>query len=523
MWKQLPESRRKEYKKLVLAFASLSRVFAQKTEEEASIIPIINSKYQETVFQRAFSAKGEDIGNTSYDASLELLVDGIKKKYLVGIKTFGFSSGDQKIAQFKSFHDRWSDTINMMSLNAKGKKSKKEIDKVNEDLYARIAIEIADIRNQRIKTAEANLQGFSIVESGENVEAVYHVLMPSEQGGVPEIIVGETPYTRINKERLQILGCTSAKNPTNFVFKDDQHKYKFTAADSQLLMSFDNKDIIVEKWRVKYVDDAFTFFEEIASKVYGKESREGVLAQEVIPKPHVVESYSWKIKVERYSGFNSFYGVGSKITFQNREQRINALRKKYSDHESFICGNLKPYLLTTATSEEERENKEILRERIVSYVGKQVDSGFREEVLKTVFRPIDEMYIPIPNSRNFHDTHPDFFGPGIGTFVEGTSKLAKDKDQCRFKLVFEPSGQEMDAFITQDNGKAIESWEKQSIMGKWLREYVFGLEEYQPLTERRLKEIGINGIRLFKVSDSDSVHLQFIEIEDENPPADCIN
>ena len=57
----------------------------------------MNSKFQETVFQKSFGI-GEDIANTSYDASL--LIDE-NKKYLIGIKSFGLYSGDQKIAQFK--------------------------------------------------------------------------------------------------------------------------------------------------------------------------------------------------------------------------------------------------------------------------------------------------------------------------------------------------------------------------------------------------------------------------------------
>lgn len=32
--------------------------------------PIINSKYQETIFQKAFHASAEDIGNTSYDVAI---------------------------------------------------------------------------------------------------------------------------------------------------------------------------------------------------------------------------------------------------------------------------------------------------------------------------------------------------------------------------------------------------------------------------------------------------------------------
>ncbi|MDO0994142.1 hypothetical protein [Staphylococcus borealis] len=99
MWSKLNVEEKLKYKKLITNFASLSEAFSQKSEDvEGQVAPIVNSKFQETVFQKAFGAIGEDIANTSYDASL--LLDE-EHKYLVGIKSFGINSGDQKIAQFK--------------------------------------------------------------------------------------------------------------------------------------------------------------------------------------------------------------------------------------------------------------------------------------------------------------------------------------------------------------------------------------------------------------------------------------
>ena len=65
-------------------------------------------------------------------------------------------------------------------------------------------------------------------------------------------------------------------------------------------------------------------------------------------------------------------------------------------------------------------------------------------------------------------------------------------------MIFEPSGNELNCFITQDVGKAIESDEKQEYLGQWLLRQVFRLGEYEPLTAKRLDELGINGIRLAK-------------------------
>lgn len=99
MWEHLKSEQKDKYKTLITNFASLSQAFSQKAESddegqtENYVAPIVNSKFQETVFQKAFNAVGEDIANTSYDASV--VVDE-NHKYLVGIKSFGINSGDQK-------------------------------------------------------------------------------------------------------------------------------------------------------------------------------------------------------------------------------------------------------------------------------------------------------------------------------------------------------------------------------------------------------------------------------------------
>ena len=133
------------------------------------------------------------------------------------------------------------------------------------------------------------------------------------------------------------------------------------------------------------------------------------------------------------------------------------------------------------------------------------------------------MYIPIPNSRLFHGNHPDFFAPSAGTFIEGTSKLAKEKPVERgFNLIFEPSGDSIPSYITQDYGKAIESREKQTILGEWILRGVFQLDPYEPLTKKSLDKVGINGIRLFKYKDSQDIHIAFIWIDDDNLPDDYV-
>ena len=88
--------------------------------------------------------------------------------------------------------------------------------------------------------------------------------------------------------------------------------------------------------------------------------------------------------------------------------------------------------------------------------------------------------------------------------------------------MFEPSGDSCEAFITQDGGKAIESCDKQSILGEWVLRKVFQLEAYEPLTAKRLNEIGLNGIRIWKEQGSDDIHIRFIWIDKNKLPDDYI-
>ena len=261
MWDELPKDKKEKYKKLITNFASLSEAFAQKSENDDIVAPIVNSKFQETAFQYSFDASAEDIGNTSYDAS----INESDASYLVGIKTFGLKSGFQKIAQFKRESPAWSAYFDEVQNNAQNAKNKAEADKLNKELYKKIAIEIAKSRNERIDDSKRKLQGFDYAKEKEesNVEAVYHVVMPSPKNNKPELFIGETSYKKIDIDSLEIDGCSDIKHPRNFKFHDKNHIYKYTSSDSQLYMDFNNNDIIKEKWSVDYLEDALSFFENL--------------------------------------------------------------------------------------------------------------------------------------------------------------------------------------------------------------------------------------------------------------------
>ena len=75
---------------------------------------------------------------------------------------------------------------------------------MNKDLYKELAVKISILRNERICSSRANLQGFKVKDEDE-VESVYHVLMPSSKGQTPEIYVGETEYDLIDVANIEII------------------------------------------------------------------------------------------------------------------------------------------------------------------------------------------------------------------------------------------------------------------------------------------------------------------------------
>jgi len=533
MWSDLPETERREYKRRILSFSSLSSLMAQKADSSGSpLTPEIPSKYQEKAFQKSFGAKAEDIGNQPFDVSVIKEIGGEEHRYLVGIKTFTFSNGRQKIAQFKRDSLQWNSLVNEIVRNAEKYNTKDEVDSVNSDLYLDLARKVSARRNERMDSAVAQISGFRADPSDSNLELVYHVLMPERNGSKPVIHLGETDYSKIDIGNIRILGCTGVKNPRNFDFTDGKHYYSYTSADSQLLMDFRNSNIVLEDWDVKFSPDPDALIRYIYRTVYEEflDSEPDVPAHE---SPKITESYCWFIsgkdgEPERYSGFNAFFGTGSKLSRDSRRKIIDSLDEYNGTVPDSILSDvqsdLEHYLLgPSVRNDSARSNLERLRVKIRESADRSGNMDFADRVTKILYRPQSEMYIPIPASVKFHRAHPDFFGKGIGTFKNDGKSLALPKEERKFMLIFEPSGNEIESFITQDGGKAIESYEKQSYLGKWVLQKVFGLKPYEPLTSEAMERVGINGIRLYRTDADSGVHLEFIKIDSDNLPGDLMD
>ena len=98
-------------------------------------------------------------------------------------------------------------------------------------------------------------------------------------------------------------------------------------------------------------------------------------------------------------------------------------------------------------------------------------------------RDPNEVYIPI--SRKWHELCPGFFPP---------------RDESFFLLL--PNGERMKAKICQDGDKALMS-DPNKALGKWLLRDVLDLKEGELLRYDKLERIGIDSVRIDKISDGE--------------------
>ncbi|MBV6527347.1 hypothetical protein, partial [Ursidibacter maritimus] len=273
----------------------------------------------------------------------------------------------------------------------------------------------------------------------------------------------------------------------------------------------------LEEWDVNYIQNPFDFFENLSKDFPKNESKE------------ILESVSWMIEIEEASGFNAFNG-GSKLSHKSRKSALNKFINKHTKYHNSNDFNKVITELSKLLLEKIANNKNALskrrkdRESLLSFIKEKYPyTDLYEDIEKLVCRSATEVYIPIPNSFKFHRNNPHFFGENFGTFKEGTNQLVLNPEDRVFNLEFIPSGNIIQAYINQDNGKAIQSKDSQDILGGWLLYNVFQLKYRELLTYRKLNDLGINGIRLVKFADSNrGIGLEFIWIDPENPPKDFI-
>lgn len=81
VWRNYSREERKRYSQYLEIYGALTNLFRQK---QSSLIPHLDSKYQETVYARSFGSEIVDIGNTPHDV---LAIFG-KERIGIGLKTW---------------------------------------------------------------------------------------------------------------------------------------------------------------------------------------------------------------------------------------------------------------------------------------------------------------------------------------------------------------------------------------------------------------------------------------------------
>uniref|UniRef100_UPI001C07D4AC hypothetical protein n=1 Tax=Acinetobacter bereziniae TaxID=106648 RepID=UPI001C07D4AC len=309
-----------------------------------------------------------------------------------------------------------------------------------------------------------------------------------------------------------------------------KHKYRYTSSDSQLLMDFKNKEIVLETWDINYLENPFYFFENLNHFSIPKNTSITLIKKQ--DNHIIIDSVCWMIpnengELEESSGFNAFDG-STKLGIEERKLKINQIQTKYRNKIStkeldFILDQLQLILLKDWKGKVKIKERKELRTNLITFVQQTKNTQLLNEIEGMLSRSSTEMYIPIPESKTFHNKNPNFFGKNIGTFKSDGKTLALSREKRLFKLEFIPSGNIIVAYINQQSGKAIQSINNQDILGKWILWEVFQLKERELLTSQKLNDIGINGIRLIKFKDSNKgIGLEFIWIDEENPPKDAI-
>lgn len=106
-------------------------------------------------------------------------------------------------------------------------------------------------------------------------------------------------------------------------------------------------------------------------------------------------------------------------------------------------------------------------------------------------RPDYEAYAPIPIY--VHHLYPKFFG------IDALNREERKNHKIKLYL---PNNQQIDAKITQDNGKGLQT-SPQSVLGKWLLFDLFGLPPRAPLTRELIDEKEIDCIKITKINDKE--------------------
>ncbi len=201
------------YGSMLSAVGSLSRLFSESNE------PYIAYRVAENLFCKAFDARNLSRGDTSADASKNLLG--------FGIKTFLYKNGRsfEKIAEFNKDHSAFSHLV-----------------------PERKILKVAELRNERIETTK-RIAGIH--------NLIYHCITRDES----KILVYEEPMRLVNIGKIKNISA----DETSINFDDGLEEYKFSIPKSTLYKKFVAQNVLLDI-PLHIIEDPFALVEKIFNK-----------------------------------------------------------------------------------------------------------------------------------------------------------------------------------------------------------------------------------------------------------------
>lgn len=300
IWSSYSKEQKEMYVQYLKIYGALSNLFRQK---ESSLIPHLDSKYQETVYTRSFDSKIVDIGNTPHDVLAK--VGG--KRVGIGLKTWmNTSDSFQKVMQVKSYREEIDKSIST---------NKPEI----------IAHTISKLKNDRMVQDYKRLG----LEESSNV---YHYVTRDEN----KMVLQETAYPLIDLGNLRDFNMDRS---TSFTWSDGIKEYRYSYADSQIWQKFSTSYVdtkIIDKIDIAIMNDPFKFLLD----AYLNLSSEFEIEEKDYEVAYLpMYSYTTK-EVQNKAGLNAWNAAsktkGSDIKRPDREIYIPIPMKFHKMHPHFF-------------------------------------------------------------------------------------------------------------------------------------------------------------------------------------------
>jgi len=301
IWELYTKEQRKEYIDFLKVYAALSNLFRQK---KGKPIPYLDSKFQETVYSRAFKAENVDRANTPHDVLSEFGT----KRVGIGLKTWMDSKPSfQKVMQLKRFQTK----INSF--------------KNNEEELAYV---ISCLKNEKM-IRDYNRLGLSEDEN------IYHYIT-RDKGS---FTINECSYPLIDIDNLRNFN----KTDTAFSWSDEKKDYKYTFGDSQIWQKFDSNKyntIRIKKFDVDIIDDPFSFLMKSYFEFFKNAKKQ---KEEIIEAFLPLYSFGSK-EVEKKSGLNA-WNAAPKSKGTNKPRPLNEIyipipREFHKKNPDFFVKNI---------------------------------------------------------------------------------------------------------------------------------------------------------------------------------------